>query len=350
MKLSFLILVIATWAGIFAAPPSIEAAILFSETFDYPNGELQAASRGVWLRHSGDIDGPVVVDHALFIDDDGTKDYSRALGDFPPIKHGTVYAAFDLKVSTIDPPESTSSSAPYFANFSEEFGGLTPQLVSRLVMNRGAHDGEFRLGIARGGGGTATTTPWGTSLTSSVAHRVVVAYDLDAAVSTLWVDPWSAASYHVTNTTGIGLPIIGLNWFSFRVDGTSANSGDKTVDNLIVATTFEESWLPPPNDLPSADFNGDGKVNAADLVVWKTYFPSATGHTIFDGDADHDGDVDGADFIVWQTNYSASNGIPNVMVPEPSTIKLSMGALLLCLLRCNRPRYRTSDVYGPTGF
>jgi hypothetical protein len=158
------------------------AAVLFSDSFDYPNGELQQASRYLWLKHSGDSAGQFVVNHTLFIDDDGTNDYSRALGDFPPIKHGSVYAAFDLNVSKVDAPENSSASAPYFMHFSEEFGGGTAQIVSRLVMNPGTIAGTFRLGIARGGGSTATTTPWGPNLSSGVNHRIVVGYDLDADV------------------------------------------------------------------------------------------------------------------------------------------------------------------------
>jgi hypothetical protein len=94
-----------------------------------------------------------------------------------------------------------------------------------------------------------------------------------------------------------------------------------------------------PQDLPplAADFNGDGKVDAADLEIWKTNF-GRTGVTNAQGDADADGKVDnedlkawadqfgqgpgvtidadfnndnvvnGADFIIWQRNLGASGG------------------------------------------
>jgi hypothetical protein len=317
------------------APRTTVATILFTETFDYSDGELQQASHGVWLRHSGTTDGQSIINRALFINDDGTKDYSRALGDHPPLKHGAVYAAFDLNVSSVDPPANTSSTAPYFAHFSEEFGGNSPQVVSRLVMNPGSVAGTFRLGIVRGGGETASTTAWGVNLPTGVEHRVVISYDLDAAVSTLWVNPASASSAHVTNATGAGVPIFGLNWFCFRIDGLSGRSGDKTIDNLMVATTFAEVQAAGDAVALPGDFNGDGHVDGADFGIWQTNFPRASGMTSSTGDADGDGDVDGADFVVWQTNFSVTPSTA-VSAPEPSAILLA-GLTVLALIALNVP-------------
>jgi hypothetical protein len=327
MKLLIGVLTAIGFAVVVAAPRDAMAEILFSDLFDYPSGELQQASGYVWLKHSGDGGGQTVVNQSLFIDDDGTNDYSRALGDFPPIRTGAVYAAFDLKVSTLDPPENSSASTPYFMHFSEEFGGGTPQIVSRLVMNPGTVSKSFRLGIARGGGTLATTTPWGPNLACGINYRIVVGYDLDADVSTLWINPSSAASAHVSNATGIGLPIIGLNWLCFRIDGTSQRSGDKTIDNLVVATSFTDLFSTQSSATPG-DFDGDGDVDGADFVTWQTHFPATGDMTAATGDADSDGDVDGADFVVWQTNFSNTPGTAAATVPEPPAFLLAVFAIV----------------------
>jgi hypothetical protein len=322
MKL--LIGVMATFGlmALAAAPREAIAEILIAESFEYPNGELQQASGYVWLKHSGDSGGQSILNQTLFIDDDGTNDYSRALGDFPPIRSGSVFAAFDLKVSTLDPPENSSASAPYFMHFSEEFGGGTPQIVSRLVMNPGTVSNSFRLGIARGGGSLATTTPWGPNLACGISYRIVVGYDLDADISTLWINPASAASTHVTNATGIGLPILGLNWLCFRIDGTNGRSGDKWIDNLAVATSFSELFS-TQSPATLGDFDGDGDADGADFVTWQTHFPATSDMTAATGDADNDGDVDGADFVVWQTNFSSSLSAGTTSVPEPPAILIA---------------------------
>ncbi|MCC7086063.1 MAG: hypothetical protein IT427_13755 [Pirellulales bacterium] len=315
-----------------AARCELFAAILFRDSFDYADGELQVASRYLWLKHSGNSPGQFVVSRSLFIDDDGTNDYSRALGDFPPITRGAVYAAFDLNVSISDPPESTSTSTPYFMHFSEDFGGGASQIVSRLVMNPGTIADTFRLGIVRGGGSTATTTRWGENLANGLTYRVVVGYDLDAAVSTLWVNPTSLVSPHVMNATGIGLPIVGLNWIAFRIDGTSGRSGDKTIDNLVVATSLSDLFIVSNPTIPG-DFDADGNVDGADFVAWQINFPAAGGLTGASGDADHDGDVDGADFVAWQTSFVSAADFPATSVPEPTEIEYCVLAFFAMLFR-----------------
>ena len=83
----------------------------------------------------------------------------------------------------------------------------------------------------------------------------------------------------------------------------------------------------------AADFNDDGKVNAADLVAWKEAF----GKTAV-GDADNDNDSDGADFLVWQWQYG-SGGLTVAAasaVPEP-TSALLMVAAAIAISRLRQP-------------
>jgi hypothetical protein len=58
-------------------------------------------------------------------------------------------------------------------------------------------------------------------------------------------------------------------------------------------------------DIPPllADFNGDGIVDAVDLMVWQRHFGIKSGATRAMGDANGDGRVDGADFLIWQSEF-----------------------------------------------
>ena len=79
------------------------------------------------------------------------------------------------------------------------------------------------------------------------------------------------------------------------------------------------------------DFDADGDVDSADLVLWKGDFGLNA-----DSDADNDGDTDGADFLIWQQNWTGSlSAAAAVAVPEPASAGMAMAgtALLLAAVR-----------------
>jgi hypothetical protein len=81
------------------------------------------------------------------------------------------------------------------------------------------------------------------------------------------------------------------------------------------------------------DFDGDGDVDAFDLLIWQNGY--GTGTTFWEGDAELDGDVDAFDLLIWQNNYGAGPAA----VPEPSAILLlATGALAVALLVRRRRR------------
>jgi len=86
----------------------------------------------------------------------------------------------------------------------------------------------------------------------------------------------------------------------------------------------------------AGDFNNDGKVDGADLDVWKGQF-GTTGAGLT-ADADVDSDVDGADFLTWQRNLGAmADGGPlGAAVPEPAASWLAALAISALLVRSNR--------------
>jgi hypothetical protein len=79
----------------------------------------------------------------------------------------------------------------------------------------------------------------------------------------------------------------------------------------------------------TADFNGDGVVNGADLVVWQESQGLNSS-----ADADGDGDTDGRDFLIWQRQYG-SGVVPaqTVAVPEPGTFTALLLASVISLTR-----------------
>lgn len=84
----------------------------------------------------------------------------------------------------------------------------------------------------------------------------------------------------------------------------------------------------------TADFNGDGAVDGADLVRWKENFGLTTGATKSLGDANGDGVVDGRDFMAWQRQLGsgvAPAAASVAAVPEPAGLGLVLIASLASL-------------------
>jgi phospholipase/lecithinase/hemolysin len=91
------------------------------------------------------------------------------------------------------------------------------------------------------------------------------------------------------------------------------------------------------------DFNSNGKVDAADLALWRTGVGAANAAGR-QGDVNGDGNVDGLDFLAWQRTLGTNlTGPPrtsaSVGVPEPETVVLlAVGAGVLA--RTGRHRGR----------
>jgi hypothetical protein len=213
---------------------------IFSDTFSYADGELVAVSGGNWAS-TGTTDSDFVQSGKLFIDDlTAGKDYSRSLGG--AITTGIVYAGFTLNVSNTDGPSSASTTDPYFVHFGQS---ASTNFVARVMLNDGTVATTFKIGITRGTGLGETTTYWASELNQGQDYRVVMGYDIDNNVASLWINPTVIGDTNITNSSGTTDPT-GLSVFSTRVNGTA--DGEKYLDDLVVSGTFGEV-VPEPTTL-----------------------------------------------------------------------------------------------------
>jgi T5SS/PEP-CTERM-associated repeat protein len=137
--------------------------------------------------------------------------------------------------------------------------------------------------------------------------------------------PQLGDSYEVLRATG------GVSG-TFGVESLPTLGGGLEWDVNYAPNTLTLSVVSGPGGI-TADFDGDGDVDGADLVKWESGFGDSTGAVKGDGDADGDGDVDGRDFLSWQKELgSGPPASPSTgAVPEPSTALL-LAAMTVCLL------------------
>ena len=78
--------------------------------------------------------------------------------------------------------------------------------------------------------------------------------------------------------------------------------------------------------LPTADFDRNTSVDAADLSIWQTGFGTLSGAFLVEGDATENSAIAGDDFLAWQRQFSGavpSTALTNLTtIPEPTTLLL----------------------------
>lgn len=109
---------------------------------------------------------------------------------------------------------------------------------------------------------------------------------------------------------------------SLRIGGPSG-----TVSNGPGAVGFDNILLKLVDLAPgnSADFNGNGTVDAADYTLWRDNLGLVGTGTQATGDANGDTNIDVADYDVWKSTFGTTLGsgaMQSATVPEPSAVVL----------------------------
>jgi hypothetical protein len=200
-------------------------SVIFTEPFAYPNGSVVTNSGLLWTNRSG-TDGDCVISNGqLQVSASFTEDIVGPLIGAPYVKgNGTVlYSSF--KVRFLDVPNSTPD---YFAHFG---AGTTLRDRIYAFIPVGANFGTFRLAI----GNASNSVEMPINLTTNTTYTVVTRYNLDSAISTLWLNPTSEADPSgvtaVDSTTSAT-----ISHYGFRQ--TSGYDSTIFVDDLKVGLSF----------------------------------------------------------------------------------------------------------------
>jgi hypothetical protein len=175
---------------------------------------------------------------------------------------------------------------------------------------------------------TDQATQYGGYLEEALFHEAThMSFDADHANSAGWLaaqddDPTFISTYARDNPTREDVAESLLPWYALR----HTNVLFPFQVQAIVASIphrlayFDQLEFPlnvPPD--PSADFNDDGEINAADFTVWRDSLGQSGLAPFALGDANGDGLVARVDYDIWKQQYGAS-GAGSAIVPEPGGI------------------------------
>ncbi len=207
-----------------------KAVVLFSDSFDYPDGPLVTESANLWAHHSGSVTGEVmVVSGRVLLSEANTEDVHAFLAGQPYPAPGTTnifYASFKVKFTTLP-----SSSGTYFAHFKDSGNGFRARV---WALTGGAAPGRFRLGISSTSGSVINiTSPMDLRLNTD--YIVVARLVNSNSVSTLWINPTAETDTNVSTSEGVSTFIVA--GYAFR---ENTGEGVLSVDNLKIGTTFAD--------------------------------------------------------------------------------------------------------------
>jgi hypothetical protein len=220
------------------AASSATADLIVRDTFSYADGSLTGKTPeigGTWTNHSGTAGQTQVVSGQASLVQTQGEDNNTAF-DTGAIGAGDViYSGFDLTV----PTQANAPATGYFAHFKDagNFFG------SRVFITTPTTSG-YRLGIS-GNSTLSAAETWATDLAFDTTYRVVTSYNYDTGATRMWIDPADESSTSIAADEGFsGDEFLS---YAFRQFGTAAaGTSTQRIDNLQVATTFDEASIVVP--------------------------------------------------------------------------------------------------------
>jgi hypothetical protein len=94
---------------------------------------------------------------------------------------------------------------------------------------------------------------------------------------------------------------------------------------------------------PTGDYNGNGVVDAADYIVWRSTLDQPAVPAGSGADGDESGTIDAGDYTFWAARFGntvpgAGGGAGGTAVPEPATFALLLVGALFVAFRAGRAR------------
>ena len=237
--------------------PLSEASIIFSDSFDYPNGSIVTNSGGVWATHSGITGQAQVVSSRVLLSQTNTEDISAQLAGqpYPASTNVLLYARFTINFAALP-----SGAGTYFAHFKDATASGFRDKI--FATTNGVPTGLFRVGV--GNVTNSNFTVISSNLNLNTDYVLVTRYAPSNATSTLWLNPSDESDSGVAATdsaTTLTITSFGLRESLSGGDGM----GTLFLDDLRIGTSFIDV-VPPSAPLITVEPQSRSAVEGSNVT------------------------------------------------------------------------------------
>lgn len=228
------LLTLAATLALCVIPALAGAAVLYQDSFSYPNGNF--TPNGGWYAHSSGGVKPIQVNGTTVVVQESANPGEDVNHPFPQqLGTARTYSSFKLKLPT---GSVVGTANDYIYHFRPGVPD-TIGFVTRTYVGPPTAGGDYVFGVAAGSLTSTPLAPWATGLIFGATYNVVVAYDGVTGTSTLWVDPAGEGSTSVSSVsatvTGKLLASVALR----QASPTGATYG-AIIDDVRVGESFAD--------------------------------------------------------------------------------------------------------------
>lgn len=226
---------------------AVHADIVAADSFPTDGalvGQIPSPGPGLaWASHSGAGNKPIMVTGGGVVLDQSTgsgEDVNTRFAAFGATD--TIYARFDFSLASGLGAVNPDANGLYFAHFKDATFGFR----GRTGVLSPAAAGDFVLGINADSSNLGAGAQWASDLSFDTVYRTVISYNAATGESRLWLDPTDVNSTNIGHTATAGTLI---ESFAFRQSNDF--TGSQLIDNLVVATNFDQalSGVPEPGSV-----------------------------------------------------------------------------------------------------
>jgi hypothetical protein len=264
---------------IIAFVTDLRSAVVFSDTFTYPDGPILSAPSTPWVVTSATAGSVMVSNNTLIISRSRGEDVNAPLAGAPYLltdSSAALYASFSVVISN-DLPTLTGT---YFCHFKGTNSGALTDFGARLfatttnsILHTGLAANTYRLSIGNGASATNVDViaQYDMDLSAGTVYTVVTRFVPSTGLSTLWINPSLSTDTSVTaSDPGTSTVSNTFNVFAFGVRQASGE-GTLYVDNLKIGTSFSDvagaNTSPTISSIPDQNIPASGTTGPLPITV-----------------------------------------------------------------------------------